>query len=128
MTYSGPRRLGAAIALAALLALAACGNSGPSWHGNGQDGKSDPNAPSATVTAPANGATDVPASAEITFTTAKATSAKVAVTDADGKAVEGAMRPDGSSWMPNAQLKYDTKYTVKVTATGKDGKTGVKNA
>ena len=128
MTRTGSRRLGAIIALAALLALAGC-DSGPSWHGkDGKSGKADPNAPSATITAPGDGATDVPASAEITFTTAMANSSKVELADADGKAVEGAMRPDGSSWMPNSQLKYGTKYTVKVTATGKEGRTGVRNA
>ena len=125
-----PRRLGAAIALAGMLALAGCG-SGSTWHGAGAAGKSpkpDPNAPSATITAPADGTTDVPASTEVTFTTQKATSSSIEVTDEGGAAVEGTVRPDGSSWLANSQLKYGTKYTVKVTAKGAGGKTGTRSA
>src|SRR5690349_7986729 len=125
MRYTRPYRLGVAIALSALLGLAGC-SSGTSWHGDGKNGtsaKPDPNAPTATISFPANGAGDVPASAEIAFTTKKASSSSVSVTDDQGKAVEGAMRPDGSSWLPSAQLAYGTKYTAKVSVTG-GGKSG----
>ena len=84
--------------------------------------------PSATITAPADGTTDVPASTEVTFTTQKATSSSIEVTDEGGAAVEGTVRPDGSSWLANSQLKYGTKYTVKVTAKGAGGKTGTRSA
>jgi len=120
MRNTGPRRLSAAIALSTLLVLAGC-SSGSTWHGDGKDGtsaKPDPNAPTAAISFPVNGASDVPASAEIAFTTKKASSSTVSVTDEHGKAVEGAMRPDGSSWLPSAQLAYGTRYTAKVKVTG----------
>src|SRR4051794_2845203 len=125
MRYTPPLRLGAAVALSAVLILAGC-SSGSTWHGDGKGGtsaKPDPNAPSATISFPANGASDVPASAEIAFTTRKAASSSVSVTDDEGKPVVGAMRPDGSSWLPSAQLAYGTKYTVKVCVSG-GGKSG----
>jgi lipoprotein-anchoring transpeptidase ErfK/SrfK len=40
-----------------------------------------------------------------------------------GNTVDGEPRPDGSSWVPAQALRYATKYTAKVTATGSDGTT-----
>jgi lipoprotein-anchoring transpeptidase ErfK/SrfK len=119
------RRLLAGLALLCALALTACGGTDARWQ---PPGSKPPAAAgdtvAATVTAPADGATNVPAATEITFTAEHATGTKVAVSNAaTGATVDGAMRDDGSSWVPQQALKYGTKYTVKVTATGKDGKT-----
>src|SRR5207244_1957986 len=75
----------------------------------------------ASISGPASGAKAVSTAAEITFTTKKATGTTVALTDAAGGAVQGALRADGSSWVPATQLKYATTYTAKVTATGPGG-------
>jgi lipoprotein-anchoring transpeptidase ErfK/SrfK len=78
--------------------------------------------PTAAISFPAAGAVDVPTSAEVAFHTENARSTTVSLTDASGATVEGAIRPDGSSWLPNAQLKYSSAYTAKVSALGADGK------
>ena len=116
------RTLIATVALVGgLAALSACG--GPaSWHGandpagsGGGGGKPVPVA----VTSPANGATDVATSTEITLANAKP-GATVTITDANGETVAGTMRPDGQTWLPAAQLKYGTAYTATVTGEGAD--------
>jgi len=119
------RRLIAGLALLSALALTACNGTTTRWQPAGSKppaAKGDTVA--ATVKVPADGATDVPASTEITFTADHATSTTVKVSNAgSGATVDGSMREDGSSWVPQQALKYGTKYNVKVTATGKDGKT-----
>jgi lipoprotein-anchoring transpeptidase ErfK/SrfK len=101
------------VAAAVLLAVTACGSGQPSWHsGDGQDGTRNG---ALSITSPPNRAADVPTSSEITFTGTAAAGAHVTLTDADGAAVDGAMRADGTSWVPRSQLKYATRYTVKVT-------------
>jgi lipoprotein-anchoring transpeptidase ErfK/SrfK len=121
-----PRRFGAVVALAGLLALAGCGGSGKSSHGvaggTPAPTASAPPTPTAAISSPADGASDVPTATEVTFTAQNARSTTVTLTDTAGAAVEGAMRPDGSSWLPNTQLKYSTRYTAKVSAVGADGK------
>lgn len=106
-------------ALAVALALTAC-TSGSS---PGHRGGSERHGPAVTIASPRADATDVPASAEIEFKAESATSAAVTLTDADGNAVAGDMRPEGTAWMPRSQLDYDTKYTATVTATDVDGRT-----
>ena len=106
-------------AVLTLLAPTAC--TGESrWQPPGET--ADP--PKVELTAPANGATDVAAAAELVFTVTGTKDVTVALTDAAGTAVAGAMRPDGSSWVPEAPLQYGTAYTAKVTATKSDGSTG----
>jgi lipoprotein-anchoring transpeptidase ErfK/SrfK len=120
------RRFGAVVALAGLLALAGCGGSGKSSPGvaggTSAPTASAPPAPTAAIGSPADGGSDVPTATEVTFTAQNARSTTVTLTDTAGTAVEGAMRPDGSSWLPNTQLKYSTRYTAKVSAVGADGK------
>jgi lipoprotein-anchoring transpeptidase ErfK/SrfK len=102
--------------LGGLAALAACGDGGNAGWRN-----ADGTTPAAaggpagiSVTAPANGATNVPTAAELALSTANA-QAGVVVTDASGAAVEGTLRPDGATWVPATQLKYATTYNVTVT-------------
>jgi lipoprotein-anchoring transpeptidase ErfK/SrfK len=114
------RTLMATVALVGgLAALSACG--GPaSWHGAGDtagSGGGTGKEAAITISAPANGATDVPTSTEITLAAAKPGST-VTITDASGAEVAGSMRPDGQTWLPAAQLKYGTQYTATVSGEG----------
>jgi lipoprotein-anchoring transpeptidase ErfK/SrfK len=117
-------RFVAVLVVTVALGLTGCGRSpSPHWNSPGGANTNDGGKVSASITAPGSGATDVPAAIEITYRTSNAKSASVQLTDASGGGVDGAPRPDGSSWVPSHSLKYTTKYTVKVTATGADGKT-----
>ncbi|GAA2630317.1 L,D-transpeptidase [Paractinoplanes durhamensis] len=75
-----------------------------------------------TVT-PAVGKKDVPVSSEVGFTVSGGKVTTVSLTDAAGKAVAGALRADGSSWVPAATLKAKTTYAASVTATTDSGLT-----
>jgi lipoprotein-anchoring transpeptidase ErfK/SrfK len=121
------RRATAVVALVTALGLAAgCsgGDPGARWQGDGQA----PASPSpeskavATITAPAADAKDVPASAEVSFTTERAVSSTFELKDAAGTVVKGALRDDKSSWLPAEALDYATTYTATLTATDADGK------
>ena len=107
--------------LAGLVLLSGCSSAGTgaAWHaaphGQVQDQAS------ATVSAPRDGATDQPTSTELTVSTSHVGSASVTLTDASGRRVPGALRVDGSSWVPDRQLGYGTTYTATVTATGASG-------
>jgi len=46
----------------------------------------------------------------------------ITLTQAGGGAVGGNMRQDGTSWVPDAPLKYSTAYQANVTGIGADGK------
>ncbi|MGI5214885.1 Ig-like domain-containing protein [Plantactinospora sp. CA-290183] len=118
-------RVATSVLLAGALALTgtACTSGGKdgggsSWQGG--DPEQKPKA-SAAITAPAADAKDVPASAEIAFTSKDATETTVEVKDAAGAAVEGTLTAAGT-WLPEEQLDYGTTYTATVTATGDDGK------
>ncbi|MBC8992485.1 L,D-transpeptidase family protein [Micromonospora chalcea] len=82
-------------------------------------------APAAALTvSPADGAASRPVSTEISARIpGGGTVSKVVLATADGTAVAGRMRRDGSSWVPSAALKYGTKYTATVTGAGNDGQT-----
>jgi lipoprotein-anchoring transpeptidase ErfK/SrfK len=113
------------VALAGALALTASGctsggGNSPAWQG-GKPAEAGPKA-SATISSPAADAKDVPASAEITLSTKDATETAVDLKDAAGKAIEGKLDADGTTWLPNGALEYGTTYTATVTATGDDGK------
>jgi len=115
--------------LGAALAVSACGKSSSHWNGPGGGNVNDGGKVAVSVTTPADGASGVPASVELTYRTKNAKSAAVELTNAlSGAHVDGALRPDGSSWVPAQALKYGTKYTAKVTATGTDGSTAATTA
>ncbi|OLB77428.1 MAG: hypothetical protein AUI14_15900 [Actinobacteria bacterium 13_2_20CM_2_71_6] len=117
-------RTAAAVLVGAVLALSACSSSSSHWNGGGGGNTNDGGKVTATISAPADGATDVPAAAEIAFHTKNAKNASVEVKNASsGAQVDGTMRPDGSAWVPAQALRYAMKYTAKVTATGNDGTT-----
>src|SRR5262249_37269942 len=105
-----------AVAFAAPLALSAC------THGQSVGAAWKKPAPAKAVVinvTPAGGATNQPVSTEIgTGVTNGGTIASVKVTDASGKAVNGSLRPDNSSWVPAEPLGYNTAYHAVVTANG----------
>ena len=124
--------LAGALAAVTSLALSGCGRAG------GTDTAlfvpaASPSATASTTPAeititPAHGATDVPASAEITASARGATITTVSVAEVGGRAVSGRWRDDRSSWVPDTPLKYDTRYVATVTATSDSGETVTKTA
>lgn len=126
---SAPRRFrvtigAAALATVVLLTAAGCGGDKSKWYG--ADGKPNSETPAevpvnVAVTAPAEGATNVPAATEIAYTTDAPTST-VELTDAAGNKIDGAPRADKSSWVPAKMLTWGTQYTAKITGTSASGK------
>jgi lipoprotein-anchoring transpeptidase ErfK/SrfK len=115
------------IAVVALLAgsalLTGCGGPGRmSWQdgGAGASGGEVPAGVAAGVgiTAPADGARNVPTSTELTLA-GMAAGSTITVTDASGAAVDGGLRADGSAWVPASQLRYSTAYTATVMTPGR---------
>jgi lipoprotein-anchoring transpeptidase ErfK/SrfK len=121
-----PYRLLAELTIVGVLALAACGAPATTtWYtAAGQAGSADPATQDGSViTAPADNAHDVPASTEITFARHAAAKTNVVLTDDDnGAVVDGAMRADGSSWVPEQALQYGRTFTVELTSTDQTGK------
>jgi len=118
------------------LALAACGDDkqSPAWVASTPAGatpsevaqqESTDTAPSRVEIAvtPASGKTDVPVSVEIGVKIAGGTLRSVALREGDGKAVSGAMREDGSAWVPAKPLKAKQRYEATVVAVGASGAT-----
>jgi lipoprotein-anchoring transpeptidase ErfK/SrfK len=112
------RAVFAIAALGGLALLTGCGAANAAtWQGAGtKPGQKTPAA--AAITAPADGATDVPTATELTLTGTDPRST-VTLADAAGTAVPGAMRADGSTWVPGTQLKYGTAYTATVATPGR---------
>ncbi len=100
--------------LAGLIGSSGC--SSASWRDKptGKDGKPS----TISITSPKDGATDVPTSVEIAVGGPDARDATVTLAEAGGATVDGARRPDGSTWVPATQLRYATKYTATVKAGG----------
>jgi lipoprotein-anchoring transpeptidase ErfK/SrfK len=107
-----------------LLVLAGC-QPGTRWNDPGESGGPD-DAPSVTLSGPKDGATDVPAAAEVVFAVNGTRDVEVTLVDASGQPVVGSLRDDlggapGSSWVPASQLNYGTTYIATVTATKSSG-------
>ena len=119
------RLIGALLATVLVVAgAAACSKDKSSW--NGEGGKESDKAVELTVT-PAEGATDVPVSAEIGVKAPDGGQVTgVTLTDNAGGAVKGAMRADGTSWVPDSPLKYTTTYKAVVEGKDAKGRTGSK--
>ena len=81
-----------------------------------------PPIPKIAVT-PAGNAKDVPVSAEIGAQITDGKIASVSLSDAKGTKVDGAMREDGSTWVPSKPLKDKQTYTAQITATNDKGGT-----
>jgi lipoprotein-anchoring transpeptidase ErfK/SrfK len=78
--------------------------------------------PGTVSTSPANGATDLSPATPITVTVEHGKLTHVALTNAEGKPVTGALSADGESWRSTEPLGYGKTYTYSGTATGADGK------
>ncbi|MER7889409.1 Ig-like domain-containing protein [Micromonospora sp. NPDC094482] len=122
------------LTLAASLALTGCGNeqkkpsfvggASPSASVDTASGTADPATPSGPplTLAPADGSKNRPVSTEISAKLPDGSKvSQVTLTTAEGAKVEGKLRTDGSSWVPNSPLKYGVRYTATVTSTGADG-------
>jgi lipoprotein-anchoring transpeptidase ErfK/SrfK len=102
------------VALAAILGLAGCGGPGAKFVDPAK--ASAPPGPTLNVN-PADGATDVPVSAEVGLQGGGDRLTTVALAAASGKGVTGKLRDDASTWVPDEPLDYATTYQVTVTAT-----------
>ncbi|WP_280268268.1 L,D-transpeptidase [Nocardia wallacei] len=103
--------------LAGAALVAGCSN------GGGDNASSKDSGPVAKVTfQPGDGSTDVNPTAPISVSVASGRIDKVALTNAAGKQVTGALAPDGSSFTISEPLGYDATYTWSGTAIGTDGK------
>lgn len=104
-----------AVALVSLLVLAGCGG--------GDEKKADtPAELSASVqTDPPANAVDVSPIAPVSATVTDGTFETVALTNANGKAVQGQLTPDSRSWTTTEPLGYDRTYTWSGTVVGADG-------
>ena len=113
------RRALVAVVVAIAMGTAAC-SPGAKWNAPGET----PDPPKVNLTTPADGSTDVPTSAELVFTVEGTQDIEVSMADAGGHSVAGAMREDRSSWIPDAQLEWNTKYTATIRAKKSDGTVG----
>ena len=128
-----------ALALGAvLLGATACGGSAGASPKDHQDdskgsvaGGGTSNAPASQASVsilPKNGATGVNTSGALKVSAAKGKLTKVAVTTADGTAVDGAISADGSSWTPAGALHTGTRYQVSATVTDASGHSSVRQS
>ncbi len=138
------RRLGwIALALAALLAVSACGSQGgddvvtvTSTVGapvtvSGLDGSASQAAPSSDSTAlntkvrvsskPKFGSTDVAPADPVTVILFSATIKDLVVTGDDGSVVSGTISEDKATWTKDQRLAYNTTYTFDGVAEDADG-------
>src|ERR1700761_6413501 len=116
-----------AVAIVTPLGLVACGTKHKGTGAQAQPAAAVADAqPSAAAPAgplslsisPDKGKANLPVSTEIGLTISNGKVGTVELKGPDGKAVSGAARDDGSSWVPSRPLKPKTKYTATVTAAG----------
>jgi lipoprotein-anchoring transpeptidase ErfK/SrfK len=122
MTRRIRRRAATVLLLLAPFGLVACGgDSAARWVGDTATPEPTGPPPTLAVT-PDQGTSDALLSTEIgTETDGEITD--VALVAADGDRIDGALREDGSAWVPERPLTPETEYTATVTATGADGQT-----
>ncbi|RSM80445.1 hypothetical protein DMH04_29920 [Kibdelosporangium aridum] len=78
--------------------------------------------PIAMSITPADKAADIAPGDPISVTAADGKLTQVNVTNQDGKAVSGALTPDGMKWESTEPLGYSKTYTITAAGTGTDGK------
>jgi lipoprotein-anchoring transpeptidase ErfK/SrfK len=86
-----------------------------------------PAKPFTVAITPASGTANVPVSAELGLSGVFGQVTAITLTPAGGGPVTGNLRPDGTSWVPDAPLKYSTAYQASVTGRGADGKSATKS-
>ncbi|MCA1186533.1 MULTISPECIES: Ig-like domain-containing protein [unclassified Saccharopolyspora] len=116
------RQLWTALAgtLVAVLLLSGCGTQ--STDGGGTGGGTQAQAPLAKVHLEPGGGSDVNPAAPVKVSVEGGKLDDVALTNGDGKEVEGDLADDGLSWTAGEQLGYGKTYTWSGEATGTDGK------
>jgi len=113
----GVRYLVTAVAVPLILTGCAKGES-PTAHWRDQPAASSkPAEPLTLAITPVANAKNLPISAEIGIQVTNGATTTVTMTDNKRNAVQGARREDGSSWVPDRPLKFETTYTAIVTAT-----------
>jgi len=115
-------RIAAAIlALALPLTLVGCNQSDQAAKAASKKKAAAASAPVVKITPVAN-ARSLPVTTEITAQTSNGAVYGVKLTDSNGQPVSGAFRPDDSSWVPSASLKFGQTYTAEVSAINGAGK------
>ncbi|WP_412748673.1 Ig-like domain-containing protein [Krasilnikovia sp. M28-CT-15] len=130
------RAAAAALAAGVVLLSAGCsGDKSPSWQNGSQGGGGNAQSPSpaptqstVAVTTPAPDAKDVVAITDIKYDSEDPANTSVEVKDSDGGAVKGELDKDAKVFHPAKALNYDTTYTVTVTGTATEGKSGTTTA
>jgi lipoprotein-anchoring transpeptidase ErfK/SrfK len=119
------RRLRVVLAGLVVLALSACTEATPEWRPAAEEGSPTPSpvVPVELAITPAPGTTDAPISTEIGIELTAGRVSEVVLSTVGGEPVTGAMRDDGTAWVPDQPLAPSTEYTAKVTAIGEDGQT-----
>jgi lipoprotein-anchoring transpeptidase ErfK/SrfK len=109
-------------ALAACLAVTACTSTTPTVTGAPEQSAAAIKPLTLTVS-PDNGVGDMPASTEIGIKVGNGSVTDVTVVNAaTGQPVSGALRADGTTWVPAEPLAYSTQYTATATArSSEDG-------
>ncbi|HKU30783.1 MAG TPA: Ig-like domain-containing protein, partial [Arthrobacter sp.] len=72
--------------------------------------------PVSVVTSPASGAKQVNPAAPATITVTDGSLERVSLTSTNGKAVDGALSPDGLTWTASTPLEFNTSYTFSYTS------------
>ncbi|MBO3731286.1 L,D-transpeptidase [Glycomyces niveus] len=110
--------------LAVVGLAAACTKESGTLGEDGGDATSEaPQSAAKVQITPADGATDATAATEISWTVEAGEFKEFKLTDAEGAEVEGAMHPDGTTWVPASPLAWEGTYTATVTADDADGLT-----
>ncbi|RRS01977.1 L,D-transpeptidase [Glycomyces terrestris] len=112
----------AAAGSAAALGLAAACTKEDGTISDAEDATSEEPQSAAKVTiTPADGSAEATAATEIAWTVEAGELQEVTLVDASGAAVEGAMHPDGTTWVPANPLEWEGTYTATVTAADEAG-------
>ncbi|MFI5818284.1 Ig-like domain-containing protein [Streptomyces rishiriensis] len=138
MTDSRRRRglMTASALLGGVLVLSACsGGDGGASDGGGSSSQAKADEAAAQKSSeaqikitPADGSNNASINNSATVTVSKGTLSAVTMTTADGKAVEGALSADKTSWKPNQQLERSTTYKVAAEAKDSGGLVAHENA
>ncbi|MFI2644508.1 Ig-like domain-containing protein [Streptomyces sp. NPDC018610] len=139
MTNSRRRRAltASAALLGGVLMLSACSGSSDAADGNSDDSTSQAKSDQAAAQdssqaqikiTPADGSANASINNSAAVTVAQGTLTNVTMTTTDGKAVEGQISADKTSWKPSAQLSRATTYKVAATATDAKGRAAHENA
>ncbi len=122
--------------LGGVLVLSACsGGDGGASDGGGSSSQAKADEAAAQKSSeaqikitPADGSNNASINNSATVTVSKGTLSAVTMTTADGKAVEGALSADKTSWKPNQQLERSTTYKVAAEAKDSGGLVAHENA